>query len=407
MVVEVGEENLKRFFSQTMPLLDERERRLMAAAVVEMCGRGGQALVSRVTEMSRNTLIAGAEELAGGAVRSERVRRPGAGRKKAIDLDPEMLVLLDSLVEPESRGDPMSPMRWTVKSTRTLAAELTRLGHQAGSSLVGRMLHYLGYSLQANAKVTEGAQHPDRDAQFRHINATAAEHLADGQPVISVDCKKKELVGDYANGGAEWEPAASPRRVGVHDFPDPEVPKAIPYGVFDVGRKRGVGQRRRPSRHARLRGRFHRPVVGAHGPAPLPRRHPPDDHRRCRWLQRLPLPAWKTELANLAATIGLVITVCHMPPGTSKWNKMEHRLFSFISMNWRGKPLTTYRTVVELIAATTTTTGPHRPGRLRRGLLPDRRQDHRRRTRRRPHQPPRLPWRLELQHPAGAAIVFK
>ncbi|MGI9033224.1 MAG: ISAzo13 family transposase, partial [Acidimicrobiales bacterium] len=228
--MEVDEENLKRFFSQTLPLLDERERRLMAAAVVEMCGRGGQALVARVTEMSRNTLIAGATELAGGPVRSERVRRPGGGRKPAIELDPEMLVVLDSLVEPESRGDPMSPLRWTVKSTRVLAAELTRLGHQAGSSLVGRMLHYLGYSLQANAKVTEGAQHPDRDAQFRHINATAAEHLGAGQPVISVDCKKKELVGDYANGGAEWEPAASPRRVGVHDFPDPEMGKAIPYG---------------------------------------------------------------------------------------------------------------------------------------------------------------------------------
>ncbi|PZS30814.1 MAG: hypothetical protein DLM58_13025 [Pseudonocardiales bacterium] len=187
--MEVSDENLKAFFSQTMPLLDERERRLMAAAVVEMCGRGGQAL--RATGMSRNTLIAGAQELAGGATRSDRVRRPGAGRKKAIELDPEMLVVLDSLVEPESRGDPMSPLRWTIKSTRTLAAELTRLGHQAGSGLVGRMLHYLGYSLQANAKVTEGAQHPDRDAQFRHINATAAEHLGAGQPVISVDCKKK------------------------------------------------------------------------------------------------------------------------------------------------------------------------------------------------------------------------
>jgi len=210
--VEVGDENLKAFFSQTLPLLDERERRLMAAAVVEMCGRGGQALVSRATGMSRNTLIAGAQELAGGATRSDRVRRPGAGRKKAIDLDPEMLVVLDSLVEPESRGDPMSPLRWTIKSTRVLAGELTRLGHKAGSGLVGRMLHYLGYSLQANAKVSEGAQHPDRDAQFRYINATAAGHLDTGQPVISVDCKKKELVGDYANGGAEWEPAKSPRR---------------------------------------------------------------------------------------------------------------------------------------------------------------------------------------------------
>jgi hypothetical protein len=355
--VEVTEENLSRFFSKVSPLLDERERRLLGAAVVEMLGHGGQARVAEATGWSRNTLIAGAAELAGGPTRSERVRRPGAGRKKATDLDPELLVVLDSLVEPESRGDPMSPLRWTTKSTRTLSAELTRLGHQAGSGLVGRMLHYLGYSLQANAKVTEGAQHPDRDAQFAHINATAAEHLAAGQPVISVDCKKKELVGDYANGGAEWEPEGSPTRVGVHDFPDPEVPKAIPYGVYDLAANEGWVN------------------VG-------------DDHDTpafavasiARWWERMGKPrypdatrlmitadaggsnsyrsrAWKTELAALAATIGVVITVCHMPPGTSKWNKIEHRLFSFISMNWRGKPLRTYRTVVELIAATTTTTG--------------------------------------------------
>ncbi len=355
--MDVSEESLIVFFSKVSPLLDERERRLLGAAVVEMLGRGGQAGVAQATGMSRNTLIAGATELTGGPARSERVRRPGAGRKKATDLDPDMLVVLDSLVEPESRGDPMSPLRWTVKSTRTLAAELTRLGHRAGSGLVGRMLHYLGYSLQANAKVTEGTQHPDRDAQFAHINATATEHLGTGQPVISVDCKKKELVGDYANGGAEWEPEGSPTRVGVHDFPDPEVGKAIPYGVYDLGANEGWVN------------------VG-------------DDHDTpafavasiARWWARMGSPrypdatrlmitadaggsnsyrsrAWKTELANLAAAIGLVITVCHMPPGTSKWNKIEHRLFSFISMNWRGKPLRTYRTVVELIAATTTTTG--------------------------------------------------
>ena len=188
--MEIGEEALKRFFSTVLPLLDERERRLLGAAVVEMLPRGGQARVAEATGMSRNTLVAGARELAGGATRSDRVRRPGAGRKAAIDLDPEMLVVLDSLVEPESRGDPMSP-RWTCKSTRQLAKELTRLGHQAGSSLVGRMLHYIGYSLQANAKVSEGAQHPDRDGQFRYINDRAGEHLAAGQPVISVDCKKK------------------------------------------------------------------------------------------------------------------------------------------------------------------------------------------------------------------------
>jgi hypothetical protein len=302
-------------------------------------------------------LIVGARELAGGAGPSARVRRPGAGRKKAVELDPEMLVVLDSLVEPGSRGDPMSPLRWTIKSTHQLARELGRLGHQAGASLVGRTLHYLGYSLQANAKVTEGAQHPDRDDQFRYINDTATEHLAAGQPVISVDCKKKELVGDYANGGAEWEPEGEPTRVGTHDFPDPDMPKAIPYGVYDIGANEGWVN------------------VG-------------DDHDTpafavasiARWWERMGRPrypqatrlmitadaggsnayrsrAFKVELARLAATIGLAITVCHMPPGTSKWNKVEHRLFSFISMNWRGKPLTTYRVIVELIAATTTKTG--------------------------------------------------
>jgi hypothetical protein len=355
--VLVGEESLDRFFSQTLPLLDERERRLMAAAVVEMLGRGGQAAVSRATGMSRNTLIAGGKELAEGPTRSARVRRPGAGRKKAIDLDPEILVVLDSLVEPESRGDPMSPLRWTLKSTRQLAGELTRLGHQAGSSLVGRMLHYLGYSLQANAKVTEGAQHPDRDRQFRYINERAAEHLAAGQPVISVDCKKKELVGDYANGGAEWEPSGEPTRVGTHDFPDPEVPKAIPYGVFDVGANEGwvnVGDDHdTPAFAVASIARWWERMGKARYPDATRLMITADAGGSNSYRSRL----WKTELAKLAATIGLVITVCHMPPGTSKWNKIEHRLFSFISMNWRGKPLTTYRVIVNLIAGTTTATG--------------------------------------------------
>jgi hypothetical protein len=355
--VEIGEENLERFFSQIGPLLDERERRLMAAAAAEMIGRGGQAAVARVTGMSRNTIIAGAKELAEGVKRSGRVRRPGAGRKKAVDLDPEMLVVLDSLVEPESRGDPMSPLRWTVKSTRQLAGELTRLGHTAGSSLVGRMLHYLGYSLQANAKVTEGAQHPDRDGQFRYVNDQAKAHLDAGQPVISVDCKKHENVGGYANVGAEWEPEGNPTKVGVHDFPDAEVGKALPYGVFDVAANEAWVN------------------VGDHHDTPafavasiarwwerMGRQRYPDATRLlitadAGGSNSYRSRAWKVELARLAATIGLVITVCHMPPGTSKWNKIEHRLFSFITINWRGKPLVTYRTVVELIAATTTKTG--------------------------------------------------
>lgn len=319
--MELSEEGLARFFSVTWPLLNERQRRLVAAAAVEALGRGGQARVAEATGMSRNTLIVGARELAGGAGPSQRVRRPGAGRKKAIDLDPEMLVVLDSLVEPDSRGDPMSPLRWTVRSTRQLAGELTRLGHRAGASLVGQMLHYLGYSLQANAKVTEGAQHADRDSQFRYINDTAAEHLAAGQPVISVDCKKKELVGNYANGGAEWEPEGEPTRVGTHDFPDPEVPKAIPYGVLDVGANEGwvnVGDDHdTPAFAVASIARWWQRMGRVRYPDATRLMITADAGGSNGYRSR----AFKAELAKLAATIGLVITVCHMPPGTSKWNK--------------------------------------------------------------------------------------
>ena len=355
--MEVDDESLTRFFAQTLPLLDERERRLLGAAVAEMLGRGGKAAVARTTGMSRNTIIVGAKELADGATRSERARRPGGGRKKAIDLDPEMLVALDSLVEPESRGDPMSPLRWTAKSTRQLADELTRLGHRAGSSLVGRMLHSLGYSLQSNAKVTEGAQRGDRDGQFRCINTVASEHLAAGEPVVSIDCKKKELIGDYANGGAEWEPEGSPTRVGTHDLPDPEVPKAIPYGVYDLGANEGwvnVGDDHdTPAFAVASLARWWENMGRERYPNATRLMITADAGGSNSYRSR----AFKLELSKLAATIGLVITVCHMPPGTSKWNKVEHRLFSFISMNGRGRPLVTYRTVVELIAATTTRTG--------------------------------------------------
>jgi hypothetical protein len=355
--VELSEEGLVGFLSTTLPLLDERQRRLMAAALAGVLGRGGQARVAKAASMSRNTLIAGAAELAGGAERSERVRRPGAGRRKAIDIDPEMLVVLDSLVEPESRGDPMSPLRWTAKSTRALSGELARLGYQAGASLVGRMLHYMDYSLQANAKVTEGAQHPDRNSQFTYINTRAGEHLAAGEPVISVDCKKKELVGDYANRGAEWEPEGHPTRVNVHDFPDPEMPKAIPYGVYDIGGNEGwvnVGNDHdTPAFAVASIARWWQNMGRARYPKATALMITADAGGSNAARSRM----FKAELATLASSIGLIITVCHMPPGTSKWNKIEHRLFSFISMNWRGKPLTTYRTVVELIAATTTATG--------------------------------------------------
>jgi hypothetical protein len=368
--VELSEEGLARFFSVTRRLLDERQRRLVAAALVDVLGRGGQARVAEATGMSRNTLIAGATELAGGAGPSDRVRRPGGGRKKATEVDPELLVVLDSLVEPESRGDPMSPLRWTAKSTRTLAGELKRLGHQASADLVHRLLRYMGYSLQANAKVTEGAQHPDRDGQFRYINTLAGEHLAAGQPVISIDCKKKENIGDYANGGAEWEPAGDPTRVGVHDFPDPEVPKAIPYGVYDIANNEGwvnVGDDHdTPAFAVASIARWWERMGRARYPDAQRLMITADAGGSNAYRSRM----FKAELAKLAASIGLIITVCHMPPGTSKWNKIEHRLFAFISMNWRGKPLTTYRTVVELIAATTTQTGLKVQADLDQGYYP-------------------------------------
>jgi len=355
--VELSEESLKRFFSLTSPFLDERERRLLAASMVEVLGRGGQARVAEATGMSRNPLIDGAKDLAAGPVAGGRIRRPGAGPKRKIDLDPELLVVLDSLVEPESRGDPMSPLRWTLKSTRVLAGELTRLGHKVGANLVGELLHYLGYSLQANAKVAEGAQHADRDGQFRYINDRAGEHLGSGQPVISIDCKKKENVGEFANVGAEWEPEGSPTRVGVHDFPDPEMGKAIPYGVLDVGANEGwvnVGDDHdTPAFAVASIARWWERMGRARYPDATALLITADAGGSNSYRSRL----FKTELAKLAATIGLVITVCHMPPGTSKWNKIEHRMFSFITMNWRGKPLVTYRAVIELIAATTTKSG--------------------------------------------------
>jgi hypothetical protein len=355
--VELSKEELTRFFLLTSPFLDERQRRLVAASVAEVLGRGGQARVAEAAGISRNTVIGGTRELAEGPVLSDRVRRPGAGPKRRIDVDPELLVTLDSLVEPESRGDPMSPLRWTLKSTRVLAAELARLGHRAGANLVGELLHYMGYSLQANAKVTEGAQHPDRDGQFRYINDTAAGHLATGQPVISVDCKKKELVGDYANRGKEWEPEGRPTRTQVHDFPDPEMGKAIPYGVLDIGANEGwvnVGDDHdTPAFAVASIARWWERMGRERYPHATKLMITADAGGSNSYRSR----AFKVQLAQLAAAIGLVITVCHMPPGTSKWNKIEHRLFSFISMNWRGKPLTTYRTVIELIAATTTKTG--------------------------------------------------
>jgi transposase len=308
--------------------------------------------------MSRNTVIAGRKAAEAGEAPTGRVRAEGGGRPRLIDVDPDLLSNLDDLVEPDARGDPMSPLRWTLKSTRQLARALEEMGHRVSSWTVGQLLHQMGYSLQATAKTVEGAQHPDRDAQFRYINALAGERLAAGEPVISVDCKKKELVnGTKANAGREWQPKGQPTRVDVHDFPDPDVPKAIPYGVYDVGANEGwmsVGDDHDTAAFAVNAIRSWWQALGAE-------RYPhaarllvtADAGGSNSYRNKL----WKVELARLAAETRLEITVCHYPPGTSKWNKVEHRLFSFVTINWRGKPLTSYRTIVELAAATTTETG--------------------------------------------------
>jgi transposase len=340
------------------PLLDERQRRLMAGALAKALGRGGQAAVVRASKMSSRTVFDGTKEVAAGAGPSDRVRRAGGGRPRLIDIDPDVLTNLDDLVEPDARGDPMSAMRWTLKSTRQLADALKDMGHQISSWTVGQLLHQMGYSLQATAKTVEGAQHPDRDAQFRHINDEATKRLRRGEPVISVDTKKKELVvGKKANGGREWQPEGSPERVDVHDFPDPDVPKAIPYGVYDIGADEGwmeVGSDHDTAAFAVNAIRRWWQTMGTE-------RYPK--------AKRLMITAdaggsngyrnklWKVELAKLAQETGLKISVNHYPPGTSKWNKVEHRLFSFVSINWRGRPLTSYRTIVELAAATTTRSG--------------------------------------------------
>ena len=355
--MELSEAGLGEVFAQLRPLLDERQRRALAGVTARALGRGGVAQVAAVSGMSRKTVSTAVAEVDAGLVPAARVRRSGAGRKPLIEHDPQLLVALDALVEPESRGDPMCRLRWTCKSTRNLADELSVEGHPVSSWTVAQLLHYMEYSLQGNAKQREGAQHPDRDGQFHHLNDQVTAHLRRQWPVISVDTKKKEVVGNLRNSGQNWQPAGSPVRVDVHDFPDPEVGKAIPYGVYDMAANEGFV------------------VVG-------------DDHDTAefavatigRWWDKIGAPAYpkanrllitadaggsngyrvrafKTGLAALAARTGLSITVCHFPPGTSKWNKVEHRLFSAITSNWRGQPLESHEVVVNLIAGTTTRTG--------------------------------------------------
>jgi hypothetical protein len=360
--VEAGVGELREFFETVLPHLNEVQRRVVAGAMARGLGRGGKTRVADASGMSRNTVLKAQAEVEAGIVPSERLRPVGGGDRPAEDKQPGILEALDELVHPETRGSPMSPLRWTSKSTYKLAAELVEQGYRASAEWVRRTLRRVGYSLQAPAKENEGATHPDRDGQFRYINDLAAWCLAAGEPVISVDTKKKELIGTYANGGREWRPSGDPERVNVHDFADRslgEHAKAIPYGIYDLGNDEGwvsVGDTADTAEFAVAsirrwwdtmgRDRFPQAtklLITADGGG--------SNGSRVR--------AWKWHLARLAAETGLEVTVCHYPPGTSKWNKIEHRLFSFITMNWRGRPLVDIRTIVELIASTTTDTGLH------------------------------------------------
>ena len=340
--------------------MNERQRRVVAGAAAEMLGRGGKTAVATASGMSRNTVIKAEAEVATGIEPSIRLRPAGGGDKPLTDKQPGLLEALDELVHPETRGNPMSLLRWTSKSSTKLAEDLVRQGFEVSSRTVLRLLHRLGYSLQANAKVTEGRQHPDRDAQFRYLNDMAQGFIDDDQPAISVDTKKKELIGDYANGGAEWAPRGEPTRVGVHDFADRalgEFAKAIPYGIYDLSNDEGWVSVGDVADTAEFAVESVRRWWKAMGQARFPDADRLLITADAGGSNGYRLRAWKVELARLAAETGLRITVCHYPPGTSKWNRIEHRMFSFITMNWRGRPLTSLRTIIELISATATSTG--------------------------------------------------
>jgi hypothetical protein len=349
---------LEQKLGAVWPMLDERTRRLLAANEALALGYGGVSRVHRACGLSRAAIANGIREIEEGVqLEPGRVRRSGAGRKPIAVSDPDLLGALDRLIDPDTLGDPESPLRWVCKSTRTLADELRRQDHRISHVTVADLLHDLGYSLQSNRKLEEGGDHPDRDAQFRHINATVRRALAAKVPVISVDTKKKELLGNDANAGQQWRPTKQPLTVNGHDFPSPTVPRAFPYGIYDIGRNAGfvnVGTDHDTGAFAvasirgwwRAEGRLLYPAAnrivitadagGSNG-------------------SRLRL--WKWELQTLADETGRSLAVCHFPPGTSKWNKVEHRLFSFISSNWRGEPLRDYETIVHLIARTTTARG--------------------------------------------------
>ena len=345
-------------FEKLAPFLDERMRRLVAASESVVIGFGGTSVVSRETGVSRRAIIQGIKELEQEPNEvPTRVRRAGGGRKKTVDQDTTLQRDLERLVEPVTRGDPESPLRWTCKSVRKLSDELNRTGHQTSHRMVAELLHGLGYSLQANRKTLEGSSHEDRDAQFQHINEQVKQLLGRHQPVISVDTKKKELVGDFKNTGKELRPKGDPEKVRVHDFVIPELGRAAPYGVYDVGSNTGWVSVGVDHDTAMFAVETIRRWWYGMGRETYPKAKQILITADSGGSNGSRLRLWKVELQRLANETGLQLLVCHLPPGTSKWNKIEHRLFSFISQNWRGKPLVSHQVIVDLIAATTTKTG--------------------------------------------------
>jgi hypothetical protein len=352
--------------------LNERQRRLWAASEARAAGRGGIAATARATGISVPTIRKGITELQSGErLDRGRVRKAGGGRRPLIDVDETLLEDLERLLEAGSRGDPESLLLWTSKSVRHLAGALRELGHEVHYTTVAKLMRLLGYSLQANVKTREGASHPDRDAQFAHINAAVKAMIAAGQPAISVDTKKKELVGDFKNAGREWRPKGEPELVRVHDFKDKQLGKAIPYGVYDIASNQGwvnVGIDHDTAQFAVSSIRSWWQHLGRDRYPAATRLQITAD---CGGSNGNRVRLWKVELQQLADETGLQIAVCHLPPGTSKWNRIEHRLFSYITINWRGKPLHSLETIVNLIGATTTSSGLKVYARLDEGSYPD------------------------------------
>ena len=373
----VDEASIQLRYRALCPVLDERGRRLFAAAEAKSAGRGGVAAVARITGIARSTIIRGLAEIIAGsvgnpaaAVPATRVRRAGGGRKKLTQTDPTLLADLQELVAAATRGDPQAPLLWTSRSLRNLAAALQAMGHRISHHAVADLLRELNYSLQSNRKTREGARNPDRDAQFVYINAKVAAALAAGEPAISVDTKKKELVGDFKNAGRELRPKGEPEPVRVHDFKIPELGRASPYGVYDIAGNTGwvsVGIDHDTASFAVHAIRRWWQTMGSQRYANARSLLITAD---CGGSNGARVRLWKRELQALADELGLTITVCHLPPGTSKWNKIEHKLFSFITQNWRGKPLVSYQTIVQLIAATTTRTGLNVKAEIDNGTYP-------------------------------------